>query len=160
MSNGGNSQPLAALGQPLGTSVQSGAETKREGRDPEAKAPDVPAFEVARGKGFEPLAFGSGVGLTERAGDGNGSQPLAIPRDASGRTRPTWSGLAAPFARLGTPVVQRGRGLAGPDARFVSVGELARMLGVSRATVYRAVGSGQIPHVRVSNAIRIPLAVR
>ncbi|HEX9049464.1 MAG TPA: helix-turn-helix domain-containing protein [Anaeromyxobacter sp.] len=42
----------------------------------------------------------------------------------------------------------------------MSVRELAWMLGVSRATVYRGVESGVIPHVRVSNAIRIPLRSR
>ncbi len=57
-------------------------------------------------------------------------------------------------------MVQRDRGVADPDARFVSVRELARILGVSRATVYRGVDSGEIPHVRVSNAIRIPIRVR
>jgi excisionase family DNA binding protein len=57
-------------------------------------------------------------------------------------------------------LVQRDQGGANPDASFVSVRELARMLGVSRATIYRGVGSGEIPHVRVSNAIRIPVLVR
>jgi excisionase family DNA binding protein len=34
------------------------------------------------------------------------------------------------------------------------------MLGVSRGTVYRGIGSGEIPHVRASNAIRIPVRFR
>ncbi len=60
-SSGENSQALAGLGPRLGTSlVQSGPETKREGRDPDVKPSEVPAFEVARGTGFEPVAFGSG----------------------------------------------------------------------------------------------------
>ena len=42
----------------------------------------------------------------------------------------------------------------------MSVRELARMLGVSRATVYRGVESGEIRRVRVSNAIRIPVRFR
>jgi hypothetical protein len=33
------------------------------------------------------------------------------------------------------------------------------MLGVSRATVYRGIDCEEIPHVRVSNAIRIPVRV-
>jgi excisionase family DNA binding protein len=39
----------------------------------------------------------------------------------------------------------------------MSVRECARLLDVSTATVYRAVAQGEIPHVRVSNAIRIPV---
>jgi excisionase family DNA binding protein len=89
---------------------------------------------VARGTGFEPVAFGSGVGPVESAGPGEGSQPLA--------TSP-----------LGTPVVQRGPGVGEP--RYVGVRELARVLGVSRATIYRAVERGELKAVRVSSVIRI-----
>jgi excisionase family DNA binding protein len=39
----------------------------------------------------------------------------------------------------------------------VTVREYAGVLGVSTATVYRAVASGEIPHIRVSSAIRIPI---
>jgi excisionase family DNA binding protein len=39
----------------------------------------------------------------------------------------------------------------------VSVREYAAMLGVSRATVYKAVATGEVPHVRVSNVIRVLL---
>jgi excisionase family DNA binding protein len=37
------------------------------------------------------------------------------------------------------------------------VRELAAMLRVSTSTVYQAVAAGEIPHLRVSNAIRIPV---
>jgi excisionase family DNA binding protein len=40
----------------------------------------------------------------------------------------------------------------------VSVREYAELLGVSRATVYKAVAAGEIPHFRVSNMIRIPVS--
>jgi excisionase family DNA binding protein len=42
--------------------------------------------------------------------------------------------------------------------RYVSVREYAELLGVSRATVYKAVAAGEVPHVRVSSVIRIPFA--
>jgi len=61
-------------------------------------------------------------------------------------------------SRFGTPVVQQA--LARSGHQFLSVRECARVLRVSTATVYRAVASGEIPHVRVSNAIRIPVAPR
>jgi excisionase family DNA binding protein len=47
---------------------------------------------------------------------------------------------------------------SGGALAYVTVREYARALAVSTATVYRAVALGQIPHVRVSNAIRIPSA--
>ncbi len=42
--------------------------------------------------------------------------------------------------------------------RWASVRELAAMLRVSTSTVYQAVAAEEIPHVRVGNAIRIPVA--
>jgi excisionase family DNA binding protein len=39
----------------------------------------------------------------------------------------------------------------------VSVREFAAILRVSTSTVYQAVAAGEMPHVRVSNAIRIPV---
>jgi excisionase family DNA binding protein len=50
-------------------------------------------------------------------------------------------------------VVQRGPGFG--EARYLGVREYAHLLGVSTATVYKAVARGQIAHVRVSSAIRI-----
>jgi excisionase family DNA binding protein len=50
-------------------------------------------------------------------------------------------------------VVQRGPGVR--EARYLGVREYARLLGVSTATVYKAVARGEIAHVRVSSVIRI-----
>jgi excisionase family DNA binding protein len=50
-------------------------------------------------------------------------------------------------------VVQRGPKVGEP--RYVGVRELARVLGVSRATIYRAVERGELRAVRVSSVIRI-----
>ncbi|WP_414654221.1 helix-turn-helix domain-containing protein [Hyalangium sp.] len=45
--------------------------------------------------------------------------------------------------------------LEGPHgARLLTVEEVARYLGVSRATVYKLCSEGRLPHLRVSNAIR------
>jgi len=41
--------------------------------------------------------------------------------------------------------------------RFLTVREVAEALRICRATVYKAIASGSIAHVRVSNAIRIPI---
>ncbi|WP_422724033.1 helix-turn-helix domain-containing protein [Hyalangium rubrum] len=39
-------------------------------------------------------------------------------------------------------------------ARLLTVEEIARCLGVSRATIYKLCSEGRLPHLRVSNAIR------
>ena len=39
--------------------------------------------------------------------------------------------------------------------RLLSVREAARVLGLSRASVYRLCERGELPHVRLSNVVRI-----
>jgi excisionase family DNA binding protein len=73
----------------------------------------------------------------------------------------------------GVPKVAAGQGLPDPGAtggegaahavggtqtgeRYLTVREVAERLRLSTDTVYEAVKRGEIPHVRVSNAIRIP----
>jgi excisionase family DNA binding protein len=41
---------------------------------------------------------------------------------------------------------------------FMTVAEVAKHLGVSRSTVYQLCERGELTHVRVSNAIRVPRA--
>jgi excisionase family DNA binding protein len=65
---------------------------------------------------------------------------------------PGFAGFSSP---LGTPVVQRGPGVE--ERRYLGVREFARLLGVSTATVYKAVARGELAHVRVSSVIRIPV---
>ena len=40
---------------------------------------------------------------------------------------------------------------------FMTVAEVAKHLGVSRSTVYQLCERGELRHVRVSNAIRVPI---
>jgi excisionase family DNA binding protein len=58
-----------------------------------------------------------------------------------------------------TPVLPRSRELlrllAPVEPRLLSVRDVAQRLRVSKATVYALVGAGQLPHLRVSNAIRV-----
>jgi excisionase family DNA binding protein len=61
--------------------------------------------------------------------------------------------FAGLFRPLGTSLVQSRSD--GECVRWVSVREFAGILRVSTSTVYQAVAAGLIPHVRVSNAIRI-----
>ena len=47
------------------------------------------------------------------------------------------------------------------ETEYLSVAEAAELLGVSKVTVYRAVGRGELPAVRLTPlcAIRVPRAV-
>lgn len=46
-----------------------------------------------------------------------------------------------------------------PPARLAyRVAEAAQALGISRSQAYALIGSGQLPHVRIGNAIRVPVA--
>jgi excisionase family DNA binding protein len=63
-----------------------------------------------------------------------------------------------PFAApLAASVSARAQGLALREARaeLLTVAEVARELRVRPVTVYRLVGRGELPCVRVSNAIRV-----
>jgi excisionase family DNA binding protein len=40
---------------------------------------------------------------------------------------------------------------------FMTVPQVAKRLGVCRSTVYQLCERGELPHVRVSNAIRVPV---
>jgi excisionase family DNA binding protein len=75
----------------------------------------------------------------------------------SDRSGPFSQRFAALFLRLGTSLVQSK--IDGECVRWLSVGELAAILRVSRSTVYQAVAAGEIPHVRVSNAIRVAVVL-
>jgi len=54
-----------------------------------------------------------------------------------------------------TPTTADLFGLHGGRTRLLRVSEVAKQLGVCNATVYRLCESGQLPHVRVVNSIRV-----
>jgi excisionase family DNA binding protein len=68
---------------------------------------------------------------------------------------PGWdnNGTAAPCAT--TPTLGDVAGLHGGRGRLLTVPDVAEQLGVCSATVYRLCGSGELPHVRIANSIRI-----
>jgi excisionase family DNA binding protein len=138
---------------------------------------------MARHSGFEPLAFGSGGGRSTSAAVGSPSQAVGIIRvGPAGGVHP--SHPVAPVSRSFTagllprfPVDALARRAESPidgrsgdgnadrpplaavpraPERYLTVREVAERLRVSTATVYAAVRRSEIPHVRVSNAIRIP----
>ncbi len=56
---------------------------------------------------------------------------------------------------MAPPLVSR----PSPPRRFLSVGAVARDLGMSEATLYRAIRSGEFPAVRVRNRYVIPVKI-
>lgn len=43
-----------------------------------------------------------------------------------------------------------------PDVRFLTVGEVAEIMRVSKMTVYRLVHAGELPAVRFGRSYRVP----
>ncbi len=43
-----------------------------------------------------------------------------------------------------------------PQVRFLTVAEVARIMRVSKMTVYRLVHSGELPAIRVGRSFRVP----
>jgi excisionase family DNA binding protein len=93
------------------------------------------------------------------------SQAVGIVRDREARTVQPSQPLAPFRSPFGPPVVQgsdeRGsplRVVAGAGGRLMKVREVAEALGVCTATVYELVDEGELPHVRVANAIRVTQA--
>lgn len=111
----------------------------------------------------EPAAFGVG-------GEGGSSPTVTSPSQAVGtiggaetaavQSVHPFAGVRKPFAAplLQAPTPARLRALPGEPERLLTVREVAERLGISTATVYRLCERGALPHVRVSNAIRIQLA--
>ncbi len=131
----------------------------RRARRPENTKPPEPlgsgGSSVAGCRGLEPLASGVTVDYQWMAGGRSGSQDAGNAGAALERSSPFSQRFAAVLRPLGTSLVQSGA-IDAESVRWVSVRELAAILRVSTSTVYQAVAAGEIPHVRVSNAIRIP----
>ena len=130
-------------------------------KNPEAS----PARGLERETGFEPATlslgrrvdqpstFPSAPNSSERLGPGRivtSQNPQPLGTAPNRPAAPLLQGTNAP-ATAGAPlrVVDGGRG------NLLTVRAVAGRLGVSTATVYKLVAQGDLPHARVSNAIRI-----
>jgi len=75
-------------------------------------------------------------------------------QDAPSRT-PFATTLATPYAQNKRAGEGRLYAVPGGRGHLLAVREVAARLGVCTATVYALVERGELPHVRVSNAVRV-----
>ena len=106
--------------------------------------------------GFEPATTCTPSAITERAEGGETSQGLGKTRDES----PRESGASPDFAAFrGNSAARLLLALGSADC-LLTVADVARMLRLSKASVYKLVADGDLPHVRVGNRIRfVPAAL-
>jgi len=115
----------------------------------------IPASMLAGCTGLEPVASGVTDGAIQLVTHGQHSQSEAI-TDGEARRKiadsPGFAGIRTPRV---TPGLQAQRVSAVPSEGLLSVREVAARLGVSTSTVYKLCAERKLPHVRVSNAIRV-----
>ena len=112
---------------------------------------------LERETGFEPATLSLGNGFTGSPATDKASQALGTAGDRYGSgVQPSQPeqmllrGFATPLLRDSGSVMGR------PPGHLLTVREAARLLRVSTATVYKLCARGELGHVRVLNALRIP----
>jgi excisionase family DNA binding protein len=124
------------------------------------KAPEPLGFrgsDLARPRGFEPLAFGFVVRAGAIPGSTSGSQVTEIVDGRGVAGVQISQPIAGPRGRFVTPLLQGRTAEPVVFSGLLTVRAAARLLGVTPATVYGLCSRNKLPHVRVSNAIRIAL---
>ena len=132
--------------------------TKGRAGTPKENSEEIPAPDLARPRGFEPLAFGF---VVRRRGESTGpkaSQCIVTPRNSEGRRSQPSQPITAFRRPFATPLLRTIDGQPSELPGLLTVQEAAEALRVCRATIYRLCAAGKLPHIRVSNAIRIPVA--
>ncbi len=107
--------------------------------------------------GFGPATLSLGKGFTQRPGVASTSQVVGNAGDEEGAGVQSSQPVQGVFRFLATALLPEVASGADPEP-LLTVRQVARRLGVSRATVYRLCARGELPHVRVLNALRIPAA--
>jgi excisionase family DNA binding protein len=131
-------------------------------RDDSRKGRSQTLMISARHRRFDPLTYGSGVWNPGLASSGSGLQTIGKKGLQTGSPVHPVQGVA-PNSRSFAAYVLQQKEPAGPtktrapapSGRLLSVREAAEALGVCTATLYTIVERGELPHVRISNAIRI-----
>jgi excisionase family DNA binding protein len=115
-----------------------------------------PSENLERETGFEPATLSLGKDFTDSPSADKGLQGLVTTGDGEGggvqRSQPKQM-LLRGFA---TPLLPGDVTVSAAPGTMLTVREVARLLRVSTATVYKLCSTGMLPHARVLNAIRIP----
>ena len=135
-------------------SLPTTTQEKREAGTPSVSR-EIPASCVAGSTGLEPVASGVTVSEPRLAGIGRSLQPVAIAQGVGDRDSSASPGFAAFSRPRVTPGLQSPSVKIVPSERLLSVRQVAAWLGVSTSTIYGLCRDGKLPHVRVSNAIRL-----
>ncbi len=111
--------------------------------------------------GFEPTTLGSGVRQRPPqpvAGVSKSLQVQPVTRDGLSSSSQQNAPISRPFGALVVQAPPPGTWTGGTMVKgpFLTVRGVAARLGVSTAMVYRILEEGDLPHFRVSNAIRVP----
>ena len=99
------------------------------------------------------LAAMEKAGLTVRE-----EHPPAGPSNTRGKPAATWEATEAGHAPKQAPEQPVREASPLPTRDLLTVAEVADFYRVSRMTIYRMVRGGEMPHLRVGKAIRIPRA--
>ena len=103
------------------------------------------------------MASGVTVGESQLAPDGDPSQVVGTLRRGDALEESVSPGSAGLPLRRVTPGLQTRRVEAGPRECMLSVREVAARLSVCTSTVYKLCAQGKLAHVRIANAIRVPV---
>ena len=112
---------------------------------------------LERETGFEPATLSLGIAVGESAPDRPSTQGL-VSVGFREKSNPPATGLkrpiSAPVSGILRPPLRRLRALDDGADNLLSVREVAARLSVTTATVYKLARLGELPHVRVLNALR------
>lgn len=145
-----NAAPFVPVVSPSGSEKSKGPDSR--GENPKESGPV--AQRAMQDSNLRPSAPEAVPGFVQTfAGVGKPLDSMGFADPPESRPSHAFSAVARNFV----PVVSPGlRVLHGDAENLLSVREAARRLGVSTATVYRLCERGELRHVRVSNAVRIP----
>ena len=103
---------------------------------------------LAGATGFEPVAFGFGVGDPGHPAESEASRSLTLRTVTSSAASPNFSPRPADQGQFAALVLHGSRPLVSPK-------EAALRLGIKLSTVYRLCAKRALPHVRLGSLLRI-----